>query len=80
MTTTRVTIDAPRDVYLWSNGSVMVFDHNGRQMVNLQGRFNDVRDRVLAAATDHTRFHIGSWTGGASRDVSRDEWAQGDLS
>lgn len=33
-------------VLLWQNGMVMVFDQFGSQMCELQGRVDDVRDKI----------------------------------
>ena len=34
----------------WQNGMVMVFDQNGEQMPEFQGRVTDVKDKIVAAA------------------------------
>ncbi len=50
----------------WQNGMVAAFDENGEQIPHLQGRYEDVREKVLAAATDETSFEHGIWNRGTS--------------
>jgi hypothetical protein len=68
-----------RHVMRWQNGMVMAFDENGQQIPALQGRYDDVRHAVLAAADANTVFSTGIWSNGADdtmsgRNVSREEW------
>jgi len=35
-------------VYHWRNGMVMVFDQHGHQMPDYQGRYADVREKIVA--------------------------------
>jgi hypothetical protein len=48
-------------VYAWQNGTVMVFDQNGKQMDQFQGRLQDKWTEIAAAADEGTQFHIGQW-------------------
>lgn len=61
-------------VYLWSNGMVMVFDIHGQVEV-LQGPLEEVRERVLAEAPDGSTFHFGVWRHRAI-EVPREQWAR----
>jgi hypothetical protein len=36
----------------WQDGMVMVFDEDGEQMPQYQGRVDDVRDKILKVAPD----------------------------
>lgn len=54
-------------VVLYSNGMVMVFDYNGEQIPELQGRFLDVRGLILKLVNDTTEFYIGDWNNGTVR-------------
>jgi hypothetical protein len=54
-------------VYLWQNGFVMVFDQNGEQMPDYQGRLDHQYDRGVSVfelvqrdKTDKTEF-FGEW-------------------
>lgn len=50
-------------VYLYSHGEVMCFDEGGRHLPEFQGRFLDVRKKVLDSCTENTTFwFISSWT------------------
>lgn len=58
----------------WSNGQVMIFDEGGDQVGALQGRYEDVRDRVLAASGPRTTFVHASWRPPGETIVERAEW------
>lgn len=64
------------NVVRWQNGLVMAFDEKGEQVQDLQGLYEEVRDRVLAAAHASTVFEHGVW-GGEPKSltrVRREEW------
>ena len=48
---------AVRTTFYFSNGNVAVCDENGRQILELQGRFEDVWQKVWDAADDETEFN-----------------------
>lgn len=48
-------------VILWINDTVTVFDQSGEEMVEFQGRHEDVREAILAHSTDATKFYKGEW-------------------
>jgi hypothetical protein len=58
----------------WSNGNVTCFDEHGQQIPALQGRYADVRGKVLEHATRETCFKYGDWNRRALDDVPRAEW------
>ena len=45
-------------VIKYSNGIVLVFDQNGEQMPDYQGRYSDVKDRILADAPESAEFRV----------------------
>jgi hypothetical protein len=55
----------PREVIHYPNGNVAVTGDDGQQIPELQGKYDDVRDRILDAADERTRFRD-------FRDASRD--------
>lgn len=57
----------------WQNGMVMVFDDKGQQVPELQGPYEEVREKVLAVADKSTKFDHGVWMDGA-KPVSREDW------
>lgn len=66
----------PKNVIRFTNDMVIVFDRLGQQVTALQGRYDNVREDVLNAATEDTVFEIsrfGEWR----RQVTRKEWADG---
>lgn len=52
------------EVYIWSNGNVMVFDDHGNQIPKLQGTVFDLA-MVKAASDRDTEFYFGRWDEGA---------------
>lgn len=58
----------------FQNGMVMVFDQNDAQVGELQGRYEEVRERVLAAATSGTLFIHASFYPTESELVSSEQW------
>ena len=61
------------DVIKLSNDIVMVFDEKGEQMPEYQGRYGEVRDKILADAPPSAKFFHGVWmvSGG---EIPREEW------
>ena len=61
------------------NGMVMVFDKKGEQMPEYQGKYDEVRVKILARAPKEAKFYHGTWNplGGQNfikGEVSRKEW------
>lgn len=50
-----------RKVYKWQNGMVMVFDQFGEQMPDYQGRYEEVREKILSDASVKTEFFVADW-------------------
>ena len=44
-------------VFVFPNGNVAVTDEDGQQIAELQGMYNDVREKILAAADEGTEFN-----------------------
>ena len=55
------------------NDMVLVFDEKGEQMPRFQGRYEDVRVKILARAPKGAKFYHGIWPQGR-RLVPRKEW------
>lgn len=51
---------AIRNVYVWDNGMVMVFDENGQQMPDYQARIDEVWSEIERDKDSDTVFH-GRW-------------------
>ena len=68
-------------VILWTNGMVMVISsaHESppRQMPEYQGRYEDVRDRILADAPEGAKFSICNWQTKIGKEISRKEFKNG---
>jgi len=53
----------PRTVYVFpdpmtnENGRVIVCDKNGKQIPELQGRFEDMKENILSASDKNTEFN-----------------------
>lgn len=58
-------------VIRWQNGMVMAFDENGQQIPELQGPFEEVKEKCRAAADADTIFEGGNWT---DKRTSREVW------
>lgn len=61
------------DVIKFSNGIVMVFNKEGEQLLEYQGRYEEVRDKILADAPPSARFFHAGWK--ISGDtIPKEEW------
>ena len=60
-------------VIKFSNAVVMVFDKNGHQMPEYQGRYEEVRDKILADAPESARFFRATWMV-SGKEIPREEW------
>lgn len=61
------------DVIKFQNGMVLVFDENGEQMPAYQGRYEEVKAKILADAPENAQFFHGVWR--VSGDpIPREEW------
>ena len=62
-----------KDVIKFQNGMVMVFDEKGEQLPQYQGRYEEVKDKILADAPESAKFSHGVW-GVSGEAVPREEW------
>jgi len=46
-----------KTVFRFPNGMVVVLDENGQQIAELQGKFEDVKDKIEAAADEQTEWN-----------------------
>ena len=60
-------------VIKFSNGMVMAFDEKGKQLPEYQGKYEEVKDKVLAEATPRTRFFRAVWMV-SSDEIPKEEW------
>lgn len=61
-------------VYLWPNGMVMAFDDAGNQIPELQGRLDEVKEKIARAITPETRFPAGRWKNIQSEEISAEHF------
>ena len=61
-------------VIKWDDGNVVAFDERGQKIEPLNGKYEDVRDRVLRDATAETRFFKGLSRYGVTEPIKREEW------
>lgn len=61
------------EVIKFGNDMVMVFDENGEQMPEYQGRYDEVRAKILARAPKEAKFFHGDWPRVANL-VLRKQW------
>lgn len=64
-----------KEVIYWSNGVVMVFDDQGQQMPEYQGKFSECKQKILDAARPDTQFQAGIWNH-SLHPISRDEFCR----
>lgn len=50
-----------KDVFIFTNGNVMVMDENGEQMSEYQGFILDVASKLAEACDKDTNFEISEW-------------------
>ena len=62
-----------KEVIKFQNGMVMVFDEKGEQIPAYQGRYQEVRAKILARAPGGAKFFHGIW-GKSVIVVSRKDW------
>jgi len=55
---------------------VMVFDENGEQMSNYQGKYPDVKERILRDAPKTAQFFRSENLKAEDIRVGRDEWGR----
>lgn len=57
----------------WQNDMVMCFDYDDQQIPELQGKYSEVRRKVLAAADRDTVFRLGVWNV-VAYETARNSW------
>lgn len=62
-----------KDVIKFQNGIVMVFDETGEQLSQYQGRYEEVKEKILADAPQSAQFFHGMWNV-SENAVPREEW------
>ncbi|MBA7597915.1 hypothetical protein ES703_04923 [subsurface metagenome] len=55
------------------NGIVLVFDEKGEQIPEYQGKYEDVRVKILAHAPKSARFFHGVWVV-SHKSIPRKDW------
>ena len=63
-------------VYLWDNNAVTVFDELGNQLQEFQGMLCQVKDLILANATDATQFVLASWQAATNQVITREQFKE----
>lgn len=63
------------NVILWQNGMVMVFDEQGQQISEYQGRHENVRDLIISNAPADAHFFRGEWARGDKTPMTRADFA-----
>lgn len=61
-------------VIKWDDGNVVAFDERGQRISGLNGRYEEVRERVLRDATAETKFFKGMARYGVTEPIQREEW------
>ena len=64
-----------KTVIWWSNNAVMVCDEKGEQIPEYQGRYEDVKDKILKDSSPATEFSTGVWKKSLTV-ISREEFAK----
>lgn len=69
----------PRTVVLYANGNVLVFDDQGKQIPELQGRFDKVADQLLRHENlPNIHFQKGVW-GESIEDITASDFFNGGM-
>ncbi|MCD6124312.1 hypothetical protein J7J62_03975 [bacterium] len=50
-----------KDCFVFTNGMVMAFDKNGKQITECQGFILDVADKLLSYCNKQTQWHFAKW-------------------
>lgn len=61
-----------KEVIKWQNGGVMVFNHVGQQIPIYQGKYEEVKEKILRDAPPQAKFFYGDWP--ERVEVAREEW------
>ncbi|MFH1381786.1 MAG: hypothetical protein ABIH70_02725 [Chloroflexota bacterium] len=63
-----------KTIIRFRNNMVMVFDEEGEQLRQYQGRYEEVKEHILQDATDEAVFAHGFTETGDLLTVSREQW------
>ena len=63
-----------KSVYLLQQREVIVFDKEGEHLHQYDGKFQLVRDTVLADCAPDAEFYITRWGQGNFEKVTREDW------
>lgn len=61
-------------VIKWDDGSVVAFDEREQRIPELNGRYDEVHERVLRDAGPDTKFFKGLARYGVTEEITRAEW------
>lgn len=68
-----------KDVYLWTNGTVMTFGEGGAQVPELQGKLSDeLKQKIAEQFIDGTRITFARWKKGFF-ELTREEFMAVDI-
>ncbi len=68
-----------KDVYLFTNGTLIVFDESGKQLPELQGKITDEKKQQIAAQfMDGTRITFARWKKGFF-ELTREEFMAAEI-
>ncbi len=62
-----------KEVYLWSNGQVLVFDERGHQIPEYQGEQSECLPKIKALNQTGIIWHRGDWNLGLTYEISEAE-------
>lgn len=62
-----------KEVIKWQNGMVMVFNGVGQQVPVYQGRYEEVKEKILRDAPPQAKFFHGNWPQ-PRVEVARKKW------
>jgi len=62
-----------QQVIRFGNDMVIVLDEKGEQMPEYQGRYKEVKDKILADAPPDAKFYLSGWPL-LGTNVKREEW------
>lgn len=63
-----------KEAVLFDNEMVIVFDENGQQIPEYQGRHSQVVTKIIQDSTDKTIFKFATW-GQFAIEVSKERWS-----
>ena len=61
-------------VIKWDDGNVVAFDERGQKIPELNGPYDQVREKVLRDSGPDTKFLKGMARYGVTEPIKREEW------